>query len=180
MKKWKILSSEDVSLDKWMPIIKDSVQITNGKIGDYFTNPYGNVAMVLPVLKNGDIVFVKQYKHGIREIMIELPAGFQQKNATVKKSALAELEEETGIKTTLDNLKLLGKSSAMPSKSNLTIYCYLATNLEFNSQQNLDETEDIEILTIKPSNVIKMINDGEIWASDTVTNLLKFLYLNNA
>jgi hypothetical protein len=68
----------------------------------------------------------------------------------------------------------------MPSKSNLTIYCYLATNLEFNSQQNLDEKEDIEILTIKPSKVLKMINNGEIWASDTVTNLLKFLYLKNA
>lgn len=176
MKKWTVLSSEDVSLDEWMPIIKENVQLPNGKRYDYFTNPYGNVAMVLPILKNGDIVLVKQYKHGTREIMIELPAGFQQKDKSVEESALAELEEETGIKTTLDNLKLLGKSSAMPSKSNLTVYCYLATELEFNSRQNLDEKEDIEILTIKPNEAREMINKGKIWASDTVLNILKFLY----
>ena len=174
LKKWKIISEEDVSPTKWFPIIRHKVELPNKKIiDDYFISPFGNAVMVLPITTKNEIVLVKQYKHGIGEILIELPAGFQQIGKTVEESALAELQEETGIKTTLTNLKFIGKISNNPTKTNQVTHGFLARELEFNSSQNFDPTEDIELLLVSPKKVLQMIRDGEIWVGDSVAMIMK-------
>ncbi|MCE3229541.1 MAG: hydrolase [Bacteroidetes bacterium] len=173
-KKWKIIGEENVSPSKWFPIIRHEVKLASGKtIDDFFTAPFGNVAMVLPLTKENEIVFVKQYKHGVGEILIELPAGFKQLNKSIEKTALAELEEETGIKTTLKNLIPLGKFCNNPTKTKHITYGFLAKNLSFNSNQNLEITEEIELLKLSPKETLRMISSGEIWVADTVAFILK-------
>lgn len=174
MKKWKLLKETDVSPSKWFPIKQHKVELPNGIIiDDYFITTLGNVGMILPITKENKIVLVKQYKHGVEDILIELPAGFKQKNKSIEESALAELEEETGIKTTIENLKPIGKISNTPTKSTHITYGYLATELEFNSTQNLDVTEDIEIIQKTPLETIEMIKNGEIWVGDSVGLIMK-------
>jgi len=174
MKKWKILKKEDVSPSKWFPVIQHKVELPDGMIiDDYFVSPIGNVVMILPVTTKNEIVLVKQYKHALGEILIELPAGFQQEGKSLEESALAELEEEVGIKTTADNLIFLGKTANNPTKTTHVTYCYIATNLNFNSKQNLEITEDIEILKVSPKKVLEMVKRGEIWVADTIVNIVK-------
>lgn len=174
MKKWKILNKTNVSPSKWFPVERHTVEIENGKIiDDYFIAPFGEIAMVLPFTKQGEIIFVKQYKHGINEILLELPAGFRQLNTTIEATAVAELEEETGIKITTTALEFLGKLTNMPTKLKSITYGFLAKDLVFNSTQNLDETEHIELVMIKPQKALAMIENNEIWAVDTVAFLLK-------
>lgn len=178
MKKWKILKEKDVSPSKWFPIKQHEVELPNGTtLEDYFIATLGNVGMVLPITVDNKIVLVKQYKHGVGEVMIELPAGFQQKNKSIEESALAELEEETGIKTTLENLKSLGKISSIPTKSTLITHGFLATGLKFNSTQQFDETEEIELLLRSPKETIELIKDGEIWVGDSAALIMKAMLL---
>ena len=177
MNKWKLLEEKDVSPSKWFPIKQHKVELPNGKIiDDYFISPLGDVAMVLPILKTGEIVLVKQYKHAIDEIMVELPAGFQQKDKTLPESALAELEEEVGIQTDIKNLEFIGKFSNNPTKTTHITHSFLARNLEFNSKQRLDSTEEIEIMILKPGKVLQMIQSQKIWVADTITTIL-YAYL---
>jgi len=177
MKKWKILKKEDVSPSKWFPVIRHEVELPNGTIvDDYFVSPLGNVVMILPVTAENEVVLVRQYKHALGKILIELPAGFQQKGKTLKESALTELEEEAGIKTTADNLIFLSKTANNPTKTTYVTYCYIARNLEFNSKQNLEVTEDIEILKISPQKTLEMVKDGEIWVADSVVNIVKAFF----
>jgi ADP-ribose pyrophosphatase YjhB (NUDIX family) len=177
MKKWKILKKEDVSPSKWFPVIRHKVELSDGTIiDDYFVSPLGNVAMVLPITTKNEIVLVKQYKHAIGEILIELPAGFQQKGKSLEESALAELEEEVGIKTTSDNLIFLGKTANNPTKTTHVTHCYIAMNLDFNSQQNLEITENIEILKIAPRKVLEMVKNEDIWVADSVVNIVKAFF----
>lgn len=172
--KWEILEEEDVSPSKWYPIKKHKVKLPNGNIiDDYFVSNFGNISLILPILANGDMVFVKQYKHGLGRFVIELPAGMQQDQKTIEESAIAELEEETGISTTVENLTPLGKICQNPTKSFVITHGFLATDLLFNSEQKLDETEEIEIIVISPSVVLEMIISGEIWVADTVSMILK-------
>lgn len=174
LKKWKIISEEDVSPTKWFPIIKHVVELPGNKIiDDYFISPFGNAVMVLPITTKNEIVLVKQYKHGLGEIIIELPAGFQQAGKSIIESALAELQEETGIKTTADNLEFIGKISNNPTKTNQVTHGFLARNLEFNSVQSFDPTEEIELVLASPKKVLQMISDGEIWVGDSVSMILK-------
>ncbi|MBL7932685.1 MAG: NUDIX hydrolase, partial [Bacteroidia bacterium] len=92
--KWQIIQQQDVSPSKWFPVFKHKVKLANEKIiDDFFIAPFGNVAMVLPITTHNEIVFVKQYRHGTGEILLELPAGIQQENKSIEESALAELEE---------------------------------------------------------------------------------------
>ncbi len=177
MEKWKILKETDVSPSKWFPVLQHTVKLPNGTIiDDYFISPMGNVVMVLPITSKNEIVLIKQYKHALGEILIELPAGFQQKGKTLEESALAELEEEVGIKTTADNLIFLGKTANNPTKTTHVTFGYLAKNLEFNSKQNTEITENIEILKVSPNEALEMIKRGEIWVADSVVNITRAFF----
>lgn len=174
MKKWKILEKKDVSPSKWFPVFRHKVELGNGTIvDDYFISPLGNVAMILPITKKMEIVLVKQYKHATGEIFIELPAGFQEKGQTIEETAVNELEEETGIKTTTANLIPLGKVATAPSKFNLIIYGFLAKNLEFNSSQKTDETEEIEVIRAAPKKVLDMVMNDDIKVVDSIAFILQ-------
>lgn len=174
IEKWTILGEKDVSPSKWFPVLQHKIRLVNDTvIDDYFIAPFGNVAMVLAITKEEEVVFVRQYKHGTGEILIELPAGFQQANKTIEESALAELEEETGIKTSLTNLFSLGKIANNPTKTTHITYGFLARDLTFNSQQHFDETEDIELVKIPCKSVLNSIRSGEIWVGDTVSFIMK-------
>ena len=177
MKKWKIIKEVDVSPSKWFPVLQHTVELPNGKIiDDYFISPMGNVVMVLPITAKNEIVLVKQYKHALGEILIELPAGFQKQGKTLEESALIELEEEVGIKISEDNLIFLGKTANNPTKTTHVTYCYLAKNLEFNSKQNLEDTEDIEIIKVSPQEALAMVKSGEIWVADSAINIVRAFF----
>lgn len=174
MKKWKILKSEDVSLSPWMKVFKHKVELPSKiVIDDYYTADFDDGSMVVAFTREGDIVLVQQYKQGIQEICIELPAGLRHKNATFEDAAIAELEEETGIKVHKEDLHPLGKIVSLPTKTNFVTHAYLVKDVAFNSKQSLDVTEEIEVLTKKPQEVLAMVRSGEIWAADTVAVLMR-------
>jgi ADP-ribose pyrophosphatase len=174
IQKWMLIKEEDVSPSPWFPLLKHTVKLANGTIiDDYYFSPLGDVVQVLPITKNNEVVLVKQYKHGIGEILLELPGGMQQKNKSVIQSALNELEEETGIKTTADKLISLGKIANNPTKLKQVTYGFIMFDAEFNAVQKLDATEDIQVITIPAPQVLQMALNNEIWVTDSLNFILK-------
>jgi ADP-ribose pyrophosphatase len=174
IQKWTLINEQDVSPSPWFPIVKHTVKLANGNvIDDYYFSPLGDVAQVLPITKNNEVVLVKQYKHALGEILLELPGGMQQKNRSILESAVNELEEEAGIKTTTDKLIPLGKIANNPTKLNQVTYGFILFNAEFNAVQKLDVTEDIEVITLPAPQVLKMAIAGEIWVTDSLNFILK-------
>ena len=149
IKKWQVLKTTDVSPSKWFPIRKDKVKLTNGNvIDDFYTARLGDIVMVLPITRNKEIVFVRQYKHGVGEVLIELPAGFIPTGMTAEAAAVLELEEETGIKVRQSDLINMGKTSLFTTKTDSRVFEFAVKDVEFNSHQHLDPTENIEIMII--------------------------------
>ena len=174
IQKWTVIKEEDVSPSPWFPVLKHTVKLANGNIiDDYYFSPLGDVVQVLPITKNNEVVLVKQYKHGMGEILLELPGGMQQKNRSVIESALNELEEETGIKTTVDKLISLGKIANNPTKLKQVTYGFILFDAEFNAVQKLDATEDIQIITLPAPEVLRMAINNEIWVTDSLNFILK-------
>ncbi|QJD94520.1 NUDIX hydrolase [Mucilaginibacter robiniae] len=174
IKKWIVLEEQDVSPSPWFPLLLHKVQLANGQIvDDYYFAPLGDVVMVLAVTPDNQVVLVKQYKHGLGEILIELPGGMKQKGRTLVESALNELEEETGIKTTADKLISLGKISNNPTKTRQITYGYIVFDAEFNSVQKPDETEAIEVLTMPAPEVLQQVKDGGIYVTDSMNFIFK-------
>ncbi len=163
-----------MSPSKWFPIERHTVEMHDEKIvDDFYISPLGDGVMTLPFTKDNKIVLIKQYKHGFGEITYDLPAGFTQVGKSVEASALAELEEETGIIATSSDLFFLGKFCNVPAKLKHTTYSYLVRNVCFNGVQKLDDCEEILVETQEPQKVISMIKENIIMKSDVVATIMK-------
>ncbi|MBP7700509.1 NUDIX hydrolase [Candidatus Woesebacteria bacterium] len=168
--KWKLLSKKDVSPSKWFPIEERVYQLPNGKIVDDFTvTTLADVSLIVPITKDKKVVFVNQYKPGIDQVIMQFPGGrIEAKHKNFEELAQHELEEEAGIKVGLDQLNKFAKFTGFSTKASEIVYFYLAKDCEFNSSQNFDPTEEIEVVLLDPSQVDAQIEEGKIWCAMTI------------
>jgi ADP-ribose pyrophosphatase len=175
MQHWKILQQEDIFKNHWYHLRKDVVQLPNEQIiDDYFVSVRPEVALVFAITENQKVLLVKQYKHGIQQVVIELPGGFfDKKNEPAKNAALRELQEETGYTT--DSIDYLGKLSDNPTKDTNSIHLFIAKNCKHTSFQNLDSTEFIEVLEVDLNQIKKLVLNREIHISSSVATIFMAL-----
>jgi ADP-ribose pyrophosphatase len=170
IKKWKLLEEKDVSPSPWFPLFKHRVRLPNGKVvDDYYISKLGDVAMILTVTRNKEVVFVNQYKHGAGEVMVELPAGRIREGNTALEEAITELREETGY--IADKMEHFGTVVLAPSKDTSRTHCFIVTDVEIQKKQKLDETEEIEVVLVPVKEVDEWIKLGKIKAADTIACL---------
>lgn len=177
LKKWKILNSDLVINNQWCRVRQDQVELPDGTIiDDYFVNIRPEIALVLPITPQKEIVFVRQYRHGIQDILLELPAGtFDPKKEEGLAAAKRELEEETGyiaqevifIKTIYDN----------PVKDDNKIHVFLGLNVEKVGKISLDITEDIEVVLVPITEVVNKIMSSEICVAGSIAVIFMGLEL---
>lgn len=162
MKEWKLLDQEDVSPSKWFPIERQTIELPNGKqINDFYISKLGDGTGIIPVLPNGKILWLKQYKHGVNEFTSELPGGRVDKNESALETAKRELLEATGY--TSESFKELGYVCPVPTKDGGHIHGFVATELTYSGEKHFDITEEIEPVELTVSESKKMIKNGEIY-----------------
>ncbi|RKR81374.1 8-oxo-dGTP pyrophosphatase MutT (NUDIX family) [Mucilaginibacter gracilis] len=174
IQKWTVLKEEDVSPSPWFPLLRHTVKLQNGNIiDDYFFAPLGDVVILVALTPRHEVILVKQYKHGLGDILLELPGGMQQKEKSIIESALNELEEETGVKATASQLIALGKLANNATKTRQITYGFIVFDAEVTTVQKLDSTEMIDVINVPAPQVLQMVKDGEIWTVDSVAFILK-------
>ncbi len=173
---WTIINSQLVLDNQWCKVRQDWVKLPNGQvINDFFVNVRPDIVVVLAVTQHREIVFVRQYRHGVSEILLELPAGsFNSHSENSLTAAARELEEETGY--VAEQMLHLATLYDNPVKDTNKIHLFMAENAHLSSQQQLDVTEDIEVVLIPVADVLEKIKTGEICVCGTVAAL--FLGLN--
>ena len=71
--KWQVLSSEYLSRKPWFTVRRESLELPNGnRIPDYYVLEYPDWVNVIAVTKAGKLLFVRQYRHGLGEVGVEL------------------------------------------------------------------------------------------------------------
>jgi len=167
MKKWETLESKIAFDNKWFKVRQDKVKISNSKVlDDYYVWLQGDVSLVVPVTKNNEFILVRQYKHGVGDFIIEYPAGFIEENEVPLIAAQRELLEETGY--TGDNFLKLSEFTESPAKVVGKTYVFLVQDVVWVGQQNLDDSEEIEVLSVPWQEVLEMVITGKIWATPSV------------
>ncbi|MGB5595976.1 MAG: NUDIX hydrolase [Crocosphaera sp.] len=171
IQKWKILKSDFIVDNQWCRVRQDKVELSNGTIiDDYFVNVRPEIALILPITPNKEIVFVRQYRHGVQDILLELPAGtFEPQKEDSFTAAKRELEEETGyiaqelilMKTIYDN----------PVKDDNKIHIFLGLNAEKTGKIELDITEEIEVILVPIEDVVNKIMSGKICVAGTIATI---------
>lgn len=171
LQKWNLLHSTMVLNHRWCKVRQDKIQLHNGKIiDDYFVNIKPEVALILPITSTKEIIFVRQYRHAVGEFFIELPAGsFDPAEESAEVAAIRELQEETGY--TAQQVTKIATLYDKPSKDTNNIHLFIAENVVKSGEQNLDVTEEIEVILIPLESVREKILQGEICVAGTVAAL---------
>ena len=148
---------------------QDEVYLPNGEKGirEYIKHP-GAVCCV-PILDDGRIVLIRQFRYTIKKEIIEVPAGKIDDDETPIDAAERELEEEIGFKA--KNLILLNKIYPAVGFANEEMWIYLTKNLE-KSLKKPDEDEFIQIMPVDFENALEMIWSGQIRDAKTIIALL--------
>lgn len=169
--KWKVLESQYLHKEDWLTIRKDKCQLANGKIVPaFYVSEYPDWVNVFGITKEGNVVMVKQYRHGIEQTGIELPGGVAEEGETPEEAVRREMKEETGYE--FETFEYLGKVSANPSTTNNFTHMFLAKDGEKVSEQNLDESEEVEVVFLSIDEVKGLLKENKIMQSLHVTCIL--------
>lgn len=174
---YEVKSSEIVYKGKIFNLERDIITLPNGRETVRETIRHGGAAAMIPVDKDGKIIFVRQYRHSARKEVLEIPAGTIEKGENPYDCAIREIQEETSYKA--GKMTFLLKMYSAIGFCSEVIYIYLAENLE-KGNFNMDDDEFItnERYTIEES--IELINNGVICDSKTITAIFAYKeYLSN-
>ena len=115
---------------------------------------------IIPLTEADEIVFVKQFRHGINRETLEIPGGMIDNNESPMEAAKRELFEETGYVSR--NIKNLGNVSPNPALFSNRVFSFLGLNSELKVPNIDTNGEIIEIVLIKRDQVSKLIKKGII------------------
>lgn len=151
----------------------DTISVPNGNTAVWDFIEHHGAAAVVPVMDDGKILLVRQYRNSLDRYTLEIPAGgLNGKDEPTKTAAARELEEETGYAS--DNLELLVSIVTAIAFCNEVIDVYVAKNL-VKTQQHLDEDEYIDVEAYTPEEIADMIYSGKIQDSKTVAAVMAYI-----
>ncbi len=127
---------------------------------------------IIPLTPENEVILIRQYRHGIRDLTLEIPGGLVDGQDTPEQTAIRELREETGYKAT--EMIPLGNVLPNPAIQDNRCYTFLAKNVILAGEQQLDEQEDIEVLRRPFEEIPRLIREGEIDHSLVVAAFFKY------
>ena len=168
----EILSSEMIYQGRVFGLRRDEVLEPSGlrTKREVITHP-GSV-VVLPVLPDGRIVMIRQYRHATRQYLWELVAGRKEPEETPKQGAARELLEETGYRA--KRLKVFMDFFPTPGFLEERMYLLLAEGLTAGEAQP-EEDEKIEVRPFRLKELKQMIKSGRLRDAKSIAGILFYL-----
>lgn len=172
---WTIETDRLVYENPWMVVRRHDVLHDSGVDHEYTTISFKNRATgIVPLFKNGDTVLVGQHRFPLDRYSWEIPEGGCAPGETPEQAARRELIEETGL-TVSDCCEIL-QMDLSNSITDERAWCYLAWGLT-SGQSKPEETESISLKRLPFSDVLAMIDRGEMTDAISVASLLRVHYL---
>jgi ADP-ribose pyrophosphatase len=124
---------------------------------------------VVPVLPDGRVVLVRQFRYAVGRMLWELPAGIIEPREKPLAAAVRELREETGYRAR--RFRLLGKIFTSPGFCRERIYLYLADGLQRAGTPRPDADELVLASALRLPQALTLIRRGRIQDGKTVLGL---------
>jgi len=174
VKNWQVLKSRKKGNYKiftlWEEMAKNP---RNGAVRNIVILDFPGWISVIPLTSNNEVVMVRQYRHGVKKVLLEIPGGIMDKeDSSPEIAARRELAEETGYGT--DKLKLIGSLYPQPAIQTNRYHIFLAEDVKKIGGTDFDEGEDIETVIVPLKHIPHMIETGKICHAMVVT---AFYYL---
>jgi 8-oxo-dGTP pyrophosphatase MutT (NUDIX family) len=139
-----------------------------GKEHEFCVVEAPNWVNIIPLTADNQVVMVKQFRHGIKEVTLEIPGGMIENGDSPEEAALRELFEETGYKA--EGATLLGVVHPNPAFLTNECYTFFVENVQkIEGGGNPDDAEDIEVELVPLKKIPELIKNGTITNSLVVT-----------
>jgi ADP-ribose pyrophosphatase len=170
MNEYETISSETVFQGKVFDVRLDRIAPPSGAAArvDMVVHP-GAVAM-LPIDDEGRMHFVRQYRHPIGRVLLEIPAGTLEPGEDPRSCAVRECEEEIGYSP--GKLTLLGQIYLAPGYSSEQIHLFLARDLR-SKKRPADADEDLQVEVLSHAQVQSLLQEDQIQDAKTLIALSK-------
>ncbi len=151
---------------------KDLVLLPSGKRFDREVVEHPGCVAAVPLLDEDTLVLVRQYRHPVSKILLEIPAGTLRSGEDIEDCIRRELIEEIGYRP--GRLERLLTLYLAPGYSSETAHIYLATDLVEVGVEP-DEDEFIEVVRLPVSEIPRLVSESKIKDAKTICGVLTYL-----
>lgn len=156
---WETVESREIADCRIFKVREDSMQ-SGDKKGSFFIIENPDWVNVIAITKDSGIVLIEQFRHGIGEIILEIPGGMIDDGEEPETAARRELLEETGYAA--EKFVFLGKSRPNPAINDNWLYHFACFDAEQIEAVKFDEHESVLTKLYPLNRIPELIKSGEI------------------
>jgi len=169
MMPFELIRSETLSQGRAFKIRRDYLKTPNGHETRLEIIEHGGSVVLIPIDDDGNLLFVRQYRHAVGKDLLELPAGTRDNDEPFEECAAREIREETGMQA--GKLQKVGEFYLAPGYSSEFMVVFLATALKDNPL-DADDDEFLQVEKIPLKQAIQMVERGDIPDAKSLAALL--------
>ena len=168
---WTTLSSRELlARPPRLRVLTEKVRLPDGRIvDDFYQIELPEYVVVFAQTSEGSIVMERLYKHGVRRVILTLPAGHIEPGEELLEGAKREFLEETGYEA--GNWHSLGCFVVNGNQGCGKAHLFMADGACQTKHPNSDDLEETEVVLMTRGEVIHAISSGEIATLSTVAAL---------
>jgi len=169
MASFELIDSETLLEGRAFKIRRDHLKTPDGRTTKLEIIDHGGSVILVPIDPQGNLLFVRQYRHAAGEDLLELPAGTRNEDEPFEVCAAREIREETGMEA--GKLQKVGEFYLAPGYSTEFMVVYLATDLKDNPL-DADDDEFLSVEKIPVGEAIQRAERGDIPDAKSLAALL--------
>ena len=162
---------EEVLVTRRFRVVRHAQLGPDGKLHVRETVQHPGAVTILPVLDDGRVCLIRNYRVAVDQTLVELPAGTLEPGEDPAVTAKRELTEETGYRAA--SIEKLGEFYMSPGILNERMHLYVARGLQ-PGPAALEPGEQIETFVVPWADAMRMALDGTIQDAKTLVGLLSF------
>jgi ADP-ribose pyrophosphatase len=162
---WKKIAESIVFKNPWWTYKRDTFELPSGGTGEYHYVHTNGSSMIVPIMDDGTLLLVNQYRYLVGKESLEFPCGSVKDGSTYDETAWHELVEETGYSA--KGLYMIGEFNPYNGVTDEMCHVYIAKDLQ-HVGGTPDETEEFEVVTMTLVQLEEKIRMGIIWDGMTV------------
>jgi ADP-ribose pyrophosphatase len=165
----RLLSSRTVFEGRLLTVRVDEVELPTGAKATRETVLHPGAVVIVPLLEDGRVVMIRQYRHATGKVLWELPAGLLEKGEAPECAARRELVEEVGYE--VGELALLFSTYLSPGFSSELAYVFVARGLR-KVEARTQPDESIRVAEMPLGEAVAMVRRGEVQNAAAICGLL--------